>query len=143
MYAKSLLVDDRFPNKYNCAQTVVSLHAVELGISEETALKLSSGFGAGMNCAETCGAVTGAYMIIGMRHGHETTEPEAKAQTKQKILDFNTRFKKVHGSLLCKELAGSDISTPDGHAAALEKDVFHQKCPAFVKTACDLLETHF
>ena len=143
MTAKRLLVDDRFPNRFNCSQTVLSLHAGELGLSEQTALKLASGFGSGMSCAETCGAVTASYMVIGMRHGHVTADPEAKAKTKQLIRDFNEKFKLEHGALTCKELIGFDIATPEGHAGATEADVFHKQCPAFLKTACDILEKHF
>lgn len=143
MTAKSLLVDDLFPYQFNCSQTVFSLHAEELGLSEETALKLASGFGGGMNCAETCGAVTGSYMVIGMKHGNATSDPEAKAKTKRLIQDFNAKFKTVHGTLICKELTGFDISTTEGSAGATEADVFHKKCPAFLKTACDILEKHF
>jgi len=142
MAGKSNLVDECFPI-FNCAQTVLSLYSEELGITEETALKISSGFGGGMNCAETCGAVTGSYMVIGMRHGNAVSNPEAKAATKQKILEFNERFKAAYGSLICKELTGYDISTPEGNAAANAEDVFRKKCPHFVKTACDILEEHF
>lgn len=140
MASKSIQVDQRFPQQYNCAQTVFSLHAKELGIDEKTALKIASGFGGGMACAETCGAVTGAYMVIGMRHGNTTSDPEAKALTKQKIQLFNEKFKAVHKTLICKELTGFDISTPAGSAAANESNVFREKCPSFVKTACDVLD---
>lgn len=143
MNSKSILVDAHFPLLYNCAQTVFSLHAGELGLNEKTALKLASGFGGGMACAETCGAVTGAYMVIGMRHGHDNPDPEAKAKTKQMIAEFNFQFKKEHGSLVCKELTGFDISTPEGSAAAGEAGVFRQKCPRFVKSACDILNDSF
>lgn len=139
MAAKSTFVDERFPQKFNCAQTVFSLHADELGLSEETALKLASGFGGGMACAETCGAVTGSYMVIGMRHGHISADPAAKAATKERILKFNEAFEKEHGSLVCRKLTGYDISTPDGSAAAAKANVFSEVCPNFVKTACDIL----
>lgn len=140
MTSKSYLVDQRFPQQFNCAQTVFSLHAPELGIDEKTALKLTSGFGGGMACAETCGAVTGSYMVIGMRHGNTTSDPEAKALTTQKIQLFNEKFKAAHGTLICKQLTGFDIATPEGSAAANEANVFREKCPVFVKTACDILE---
>lgn len=142
MANKSNLVDERFP-VFNCAQTVFSLYAADLGLSEETALKISSGFGGGMNCAETCGAVTGSYMVIGLRHGNAISEPEAKAATKQKILAFNERFKVAHGSLICRELTGYDISTTEGNAAASAEGVFQKKCPLFVKTACSILAEYF
>ncbi len=142
MTKKANLVDERF-SQVNCAQTVFSLYAGDLGIDEQTALKISSGFGGGMACAETCGAVTGAYMVIGMKHGHTNSDPEAKANTKLKIQQFNKMFKTAHDSLICKKLTGYDISTPEGAAAASEEGVFSTKCPLFIKTACNILEKHF
>lgn len=143
MESKSVLTDKRFPGNFNCAQTVFSLHAEELGLDEQTALKIASGFGGGMACAETCGAVTGSYMVIGMKYGHHTPCPEAKATTKQKIQLFNEKFRAAHGTLICKELTGYDISTPEGNEAASTEDVFHKKCTHFVKTACDILNANF
>ena len=81
MTKKSDLVEKQF-SQFNCAQTVFSLFAKDLGMDETTALKVSSAFGGGMACAETCGAVTGAYMVLGMKHGHFTNDPNAKAKTK-------------------------------------------------------------
>lgn len=142
MNSKSVLVDDQF-SQFNCAQTVFSLFASDLGIDEITALKIASGFGSGMACAETCGAVAGAYMVIGMKHGHSTSNPDEKAKTKLLIQEFNEKFKLKHGSLICKKLTGFDISTPEGNAAASEEGVFKTKCPVFIKTACNILEKDF
>ena len=139
---KADLVENQF-SKFNCAQTVFSLFASDIGIDEKIALKIASGFGGGMACAETCGAVTGAYMVIGMKHGHSTSNPDEKAKTKSLIQKFNSEFKKVHGSLICKYLIGFDISTPEGSAAANEANVFKTECPLFIKTACNILEQQF
>lgn len=73
MTRKSDLVEKQF-SRFNCAQTAFSLFAEDLGLNETTALKISSCFGGGMNCAETCGAVTGSYMVIGLKHGHSSTD---------------------------------------------------------------------
>ncbi len=139
MKSKPELVDEQF-SKFNCAQTVFSLFAPELGIAEKTALKIASGFGSGMACAETCGAVTGAYMVIGLKHGHSASNPEEKANTKMLIRQFNEEFVKEHGSLICKKLTGFDISTPEGSQAAAEAGIFQNRCPVFIKTACQILE---
>ena len=139
---KSTLALKKFPS-YNCAQSVFSSFAEDLGIDRETALKISSGFGGGMGCAETCGAVTASYMVIGMRYGHTVPDLLAKDRTKELILKFNIFFKKEHGSLICKELLGCDISTVHGRIKAKERDAFNQFCPKFVATACDILEEHF
>lgn len=142
MSKKSILVDKRF-ELFNCAQTVFSLFASELGIDEKTALQVASGFGGGMACAETCGAVTGAYMVIGMKHGHFTPDPEEKAKTKARIIQFNDEFRKIHQSLKCKELLGTDITTPEGAEFAKQNGYFNTKCPEFIKTACSILEDNY
>lgn len=142
MINKSNLVDNQFPN-FNCSQTVFSLFAPELGIDEKTALKIASGFGGGMACAETCGAVTGSYMVIGIKHGHATFGSEAKAKTKMLVKRFNETFEKRNGSLICKKLIGFDISTEEGLSGAREQNVFKTKCPGFIKSACDILEEDF
>ena len=142
MTHKTDLVDKQFP-QFNCAQTVFSLFAGDLGLDGQTALKIASGFGGGMACAETCGAVTGSYMVIGMKHGHFRPDPDEKAKTKQLIQRFNELFKKRHGSLICKALTGFDISTPKDASDAQEEGVFLTKCPVFIKTACTILEEEF
>ena len=143
MSSKADRVNDRFPLQFNCAQTVFSLFASDLGIDEKTALKIASGFGGGMACAETCGAVTGSYMVIGMKHGHSVSDPDLKARTKSMILKFNALFQKEHGSLICKQLTGYNISTPEGSNAAREAGVFIKQCPKFIKTACTIIENEF
>lgn len=142
MTKKADLVEKQF-SKFNCAQTVFSLFAENVGLDEITALKISSTFGGGMNCAETCGAITGAYMVIGMKHGHFTNDPNAKAKTKLLVKQFNEKFKAQHGSLICKKLTGFDISTPEGASEAYNEGVFDNKCPVFIKTACTILEEEF
>ncbi len=142
MNNKSHLVDERF-SAFNCAQTVFSIFANDVGLDEITTLKIASGFGGGMACAETCGAVTGSYMVIGMKHGFTTPNPDDKAKTKLKIQKFNEKFKAAHGTLICKELTGFDISTPVGAFAADEEGVFSSKCPKFIKTACNILQENF
>ena len=143
MTKKADLVKERFPLNFNCAQTVFSLFAADLGLNEQTALKIASGFGGGMDCAETCGAVTGAYMVIGLKHGHSSTDPDEKANTKMKIKRFNDLFREKHGSLTCKVLTGFDISTPEGADLAQEAGVFMNKCPEFIQTACNILEEYY
>lgn len=139
---KSTIATEKFP-AFNCSQSVFSSFAEDLKIDEATALKLSSGFGGGMACAETCGAVTGAYMVIGMKHGHAICDPDAKAFTKTQIKKFNELFIKKNGSLICKELLGVDISTEEGAAKANSEELFGLLCPGLVESACDILEEEF
>jgi len=139
---KSVQALEKFKS-YNCAQSVFATFAQDLNLDEITAMKLASGFGGGMACGSTCGAVTGAYLVIGMKHGHASSDFLEKNNTRELISKFNEKFVARHGSLLCKELIGCDISTPEGRVKAKEKNAFDEFCPDFVATACDILEKDF
>jgi hypothetical protein len=41
------------------------------GLDRDVAMRIASGFAAGMRMAETCGAITGAIMVLGLRHATE------------------------------------------------------------------------
>jgi len=85
-------------------------------------LKLASGFGGGMGrLAETCGAVTGAFMAMGLKFGAATAEREAREPIYARVRELAARFKACHGSLICRDLLGCDLSTPEGFALAQEK----------------------
>lgn len=130
-------------SEYNCAQTIFSLFSKELGMDKELALKIASGFGSGMNSGETCGAVTGAYMVIGLKLGHCSSDPDDKSRTSALIQKFNALFLKEHGSLKCKELLGFEIADPEEKQKAREAGVFQSRCPEYLKTAATILEKHF
>ncbi|MFZ5631777.1 MAG: C-GCAxxG-C-C family protein [Bacillota bacterium] len=54
-----------------CSQALFSTCAVKLGLDRETAMKIATPFGGGMaRLGETCGAVTGALMVIGLKYGN-------------------------------------------------------------------------
>ena len=78
---------------YNCAQAVLVPFAAEMGLSEEQAYALGAHFGAGMRHGSTCGAVTGALMVLGML-GYD--EPTATAMLR--------KVREGHGALDCATL---------------------------------------
>lgn len=128
----------------NCAQSVLLSHAEELNLDPATALRISLGFGGGMAMGETCGAVTGAYMVLGLKANYqEKTVQEIKADTKASVRRFNELFLAKHCSLQCKKLLGVDISTPEGSAEANEKGLFDSVCTGLVASAADILEENF
>lgn len=51
---------------YNCCQSVLVPFCRECGLSREQAYALGSHFGSGMRHGGTCGAVTGALMVLGL-----------------------------------------------------------------------------
>lgn len=130
-----------FKEGYSCSQAVFSAFAPSLGLDRDAALKTASGFGGGMGrLAETCGAVTGAFMVLGLKFGSVTPGQQAKEAVYVHIREFAERFKSCHGSLVCRDLLGCDLNTPEGFALAQEKKLSATICPKYVQTAAEMLE---
>ncbi|HUT96889.1 MAG TPA: C-GCAxxG-C-C family protein [Dehalococcoidales bacterium] len=85
--------------------------------------------------------VTGALMVIGLKHGATVAGDEASQEKAFSLIGrFLERFKDRHGSILCRELLGYDISTPEGLQAAKDKGLFGKLCPGFVRASAEILE---
>jgi C_GCAxxG_C_C family probable redox protein len=129
---------DRFAQGYNCSQAVFSAYASQLGIDDETALKLASTFGGGVaRQGDVCGAVTGALMALGLGRGNGTLEN--KDENYNIANEFIKRFQEQHGTILCRELIGYDLSKPEELLKAREGQVFVNACPGFVRDAAELV----
>ena len=141
MSEKSEQAVEWFKNGFNCSQAVLGSYSRDLGLDGEQAFRVATGFGGGMRMSETCGAVTGAFMTLGLRFGNSTAEnKKAKAKTYEKIVEFTSRFKARNGSVKCGELLGCDISTPEGAKKAQDDHLFVTVCPNLVRDAVEILE---
>ncbi len=131
-----------FQQGFSCSQAVFSTYAVEQGIAEETALKLSQVFGGGMShMGLTCGAVTGALLVLSLHFGRSHVEDwEAKDLTYTLAQEFCRRFSELHGSINCTDLLGCSLKSSHGLEIATEKGLFQKYCNGFVEDACRLLE---
>ncbi len=134
-----------FKDKYNCAQSILGPFSVQYGLDKNTALKLATGFGGGMaGFGRTCGAVSGAYMVIGLKHGMGIKDDiKLTEKTYHLIQEFSNRFQKIHGSVICKELLGCDINTPEGKQYISQNQLFEKNCLQYVKNAAEILEDIF
>lgn len=131
----------RYKEGFSCSQAVLSTYAEQSGLSRQAALKVAAGFGGGMAMAETCGAVTGAFMVMGLKSGAVTAEDKAsKKRTYELVREIAKEFKARNGSIVCKELLGCDISTPEGRKTAEDKGLFSSVCPKLVQDAAEILE---
>jgi C_GCAxxG_C_C family probable redox protein len=105
------------------------------------ALKLACGFGGGMRMAGTCGVVTAAFMVIGLKCGQtEANDRDAKSRTYELVREFAEKFRSRNGSIVCKELLGCDISTPEGMKTAQGKKLFKSVCSKMVTDAAEILD---
>ena len=133
---------DTFKNGFNCAQAVFATYAEEFGIDRTEALKISCGFGAGMGRRqEVCGAVSGAILLIGCKHGKTIREDNAANELTYKLVrELSEKFIAKHGSISCKELLGCNLLTPEGQQFFKENNFRDLKCALYVHDASELAE---
>lgn len=135
------LASDRFAHGFNCAQSILAAFAADHGMSTEAALRLAAPFGGGLGRAgEVCGALSGALMVLGLRYA--TDRPEDKDAIYRITREFMAEFQQQHGAVLCRELVGFDIATPEGLQAARAHKVFAEVCPLLVASTAKALERY-
>lgn len=131
-----------FKEGFSCSQAVFSTYAPQLGLDREAALKVAGPFGGGMGgMGHTCGAVTGAFMVIGLKYARlRADDIETKEQAYNLVKEFARRFTSRNGSVMCRELLDQDISTPEGRLIATDKGLFTTICPRLVQDAAEIIE---
>jgi C_GCAxxG_C_C family probable redox protein len=131
----------RFGEGYACSQAVLSAFAGEFGLSDDLALRLSASFGGGMGrIGEVCGAVTGAFMLLGLKAGNTTAaDRTAKERTYALVGEFVTQFRARHKTIVCRELLGCELITPEGMQQAQEQQLFTKICPMVVRDAAEIV----
>jgi C_GCAxxG_C_C family probable redox protein len=132
-----------FNDRFNCSQAVFATFSPALGIPEAVAFKIACPFGAGMGrMQETCGAVTGAFMVIGLKHGKSNLEEEHLKELSYELVNkFTEMFQSRNKTIKCRDLIGIDISTKEGLEKARELGIFDTLCVKFVKDAVEIIET--
>ncbi len=134
--------DTCFKKGFSCSQAILSTFAQEFDLDREMALRVAGAFGGGMGrMGKTCGAVTGAFMVIGLKYGNTRAEDsETKEKAYRLVNEFTKRFEARNKTIECRKLLGYDISTPEGYKLIYEKGITKDLCPGFVKDAAEILE---
>ena len=135
--------EELFRQGCNCSQSVFVAFCDVLGMDEKAALRLSSTFGGGMGkLREVCGAVTGAFMVLGVLYGYDdVTSQEEKVRTYKMIQDFASDYKEEKGTIICRELLGlkegEDLPEP-----AIRTEEYYQTRPCIgaCRYAAELVE---
>jgi C_GCAxxG_C_C family probable redox protein len=125
----------------SCAPAILGAFAPRLGIDEEHAARCASCFGGGMiSSGKTCGAVTGAMMVIGLARGPGVrADADARKDAYDLTAELWRRFTARHGSIECREILGVDISTPEGRAEAVAANLFTTRCADAVRDAAEIV----
>ncbi|MEN8228374.1 MAG: C-GCAxxG-C-C family protein [Bacteroidota bacterium] len=132
-----------FLSGYNCAQSVVLSFADDLKFSKELGQKMASGFGGGMGKQqETCGAVTGAIMVLGLLKGEQVNNnDELKSQAYSSVKELIRDFVAEYQTTQCRELIGCDLNTPEGSEKFEKEKILERVCAGCVKKAVEIVES--
>lgn len=134
-----------FKQGYNCSQAVFGAFCDETGISFEEAMKLSSSFGGGMGrMREVCGAVTGMFMVVGLKYGYfDPKDTAAKAEHYKLIQALADNFKAANKSIICRELL--DVDKKEKSPVPEERtEAYYRKrpCVDLVTDAAEILDKY-
>ena len=141
--SKSKIAKENFTHGLNCSQAIVSQYAEHYQLDASIACRLATAFGGGMGRqGNTCGALTGSYIVLGLEYGSASpSEKENKETTYEKVQLLTKKFEQKHGSCNCRDLLGCDISTNEGQQQVKEQGLHKSKCPGFVEDVVEILDT--
>lgn len=132
-----------FLKGYNCSQSVVAAFAPQLGLTEEMALRLSAGFGAGIGrMREVCGAFCGVVTVLSMVYA-DPTDPKDKSRMYALVQQAAEQYRACNGggSIICRELLAKAGAAPAGGTAAEDRTADYYKkrpCPELCRLCADL-----
>jgi len=136
---------ENFKQGFNCAQSVTAAFADKLNVDRDTALKIASSFGGGVGrMREICGALSGAFIVMGMLDGYsDPLDDETKTKLYISVQELAEKFKKENGSLLCKDLLGVQYEPISPIPEKRTAKYYHNRsCEKFVGYSAKLLAEH-
>ncbi|MGC8803163.1 MAG: C-GCAxxG-C-C family protein [Bacteroidales bacterium] len=112
-----------FDDGYACSQSVLLAFASEFNLDEKTDKLISSTFGGGMGrLRQKCGAVTGGFMVLGLKYGNaDPKDMETKLNAYKKVRNLNHQIEEIHGTSNCFELLKKHASE-----AEVEERIHHK-----------------
>jgi len=112
---------------YSCSESIVKT-AIDEGWAPAEILDVATSFSGGMSSGCACGAVTGAQIIIGFKHGRTKS-----GLAREKAKAFVDEFKKRNKACCCAALTHgfSDFHSPERKA----------HCSKMVRDCAEILES--
>ena len=96
----------RFDEGYACSQSVLLAFSDEFNLDERTAKLISANFGGGMGrLREKCGALTGGFMVLGLKYGNtDPTDLDTKLASYKKVRILNKQVTAIYESTNCADI---------------------------------------
>ena len=131
-----------FSEGKNCAQSVLLVFSEDLDVDPTILESLSLGFGGGMgHLQKTCGAVTGAFMVISLLAAQLSDDKDVCADISQKMIrDFHQEFISSHGSSDCIDLLACNLNTEEGQSFRREHGLSESVCNECIIDSIRLVE---
>lgn len=142
MISKKTKAIEAFNSGMNCAQSVLLAYSEQFKLDENLAFQISSGFGGGMGrLQKTCGAVTGAFMVIGIHNCEKYSNHRLQTDNNRSMIqEFNRIFLTKHESLDCKELIKCDLNTKEGQEYSKKNQVKKNICEKCITNSIEIVE---
>jgi C_GCAxxG_C_C family probable redox protein len=140
--SRSEIASATFRKGFNCAQAVLSSFGEEFGMDPVMAYRVAAAFGGGMgHMGDTCGSVTGAFMVIGLKYGLTVADgSQSHWEAFSAVQEFAEEFKSRNGSIVCREILGFDISDRAKFREAMKQGIPQKICPKLVRDAVEITE---
>jgi C_GCAxxG_C_C family probable redox protein len=140
--SKSENASATFMKGYNCAQAVLSSFGEDYGLDPVMAYRVAAAFGGGMgHMGDTCGAVTGAFMVIGLKYGLTVADgSQSHWDAFSAVQEFVEEFKSRNGSIVCREILDVDVRDRAKFREAMKRGIPQKICPKLVRDAAEIAE---
>jgi len=128
-------VDQHFLCSESCLLTLAKVQGVESPLIP----RIATGFGAGIGrSGETCGAVTGAVLGLGIKYGRDKVGPIQDWRPYWYATEFLERFKQEHGELTCPGLLELDIAKSADYEEYSRRNLWVNKCTKYILEATSI-----
>ncbi len=116
-----------------CSESCLMALAKAQDIESSLIPRIATGFGAGIGrSGETCGAVTGAVLGLGIKYGRDKVEPIKDRRPYWYATKFLERFRHEYGELTCPALLELDIAKPADYDEYNRRNLWVHKCTKYI-----------
>ena len=126
---------------YDCAQSIVHVFMDRFeDIDEADVMRCTSLMSMGLFEGSICGALLGAFVVIGLKYGGSTPKMSDKGMAIIKREQFMMEFRKLYKGTTCPELTGFDVRIDEENLKAYESGIYTEFCPRLCMNVVNILE---
>lgn len=122
----------------SCGQVVLRYFEDKINLDRKVLEKLSAGFEAGGFNGGKCGALLGAYTVLGLLKYN--FDDESKVEMIRDIYSLNENFKKEFKTDICEQMLGKNPSTEIGLKEAMSEGKIRNTCPRAITLVIEEVE---